>query len=119
MDLQPAGTIHKNLGGDTSHLLFFCMQPANQPTKRVWAVAIKRLDAPGSLKHVLLDINHLYQFITDSILNVTQMTSQQQTHVKITSFSVWSKKWQVWENGSMLTFDNTRAIQKVTYVLAW
>ena len=46
MGLQPAGIIHNNLAGDTSNLLFFCVQPTNQPTRKGVGCCHKKVGRP-------------------------------------------------------------------------
>jgi hypothetical protein len=58
MGLQLAIIIHNNLAGDTHHLLFFHVRPANQSTITGVDLCHKSLDINCSAKHMSFDNNH-------------------------------------------------------------
>jgi hypothetical protein len=46
MGLQPYGDIHNSLAGDAHHMLFFNVQPVNQPTITVLVLSRENVLAP-------------------------------------------------------------------------
>jgi hypothetical protein len=87
MGLQPPGIIYNNLDGDTN--LFFHALPPNQSIITGVDLCQEKVGPAQFTKHVPLDTNHLYQFITPhSTLNATQLTNEPTKHVTITSLSL-------------------------------
>ena len=74
MDLQPAGVIHNNLAFNTHTTYFSTCERRPSPQLRVWASAIKRLDAHVSLNHVSFRYSTIKP---DSTQNATQQRGKQ------------------------------------------